>query len=597
MKFDKETVFAFILCLGMILVWGIYSKKANEKMVEEKRVEQESVAEKADAISSDAKALAENNERHNKPVETPIKNDTSTSKEDVSNHSKTEHGGLNPSDFRTERLGNSNITCEISVYDSSIERVEFLKFLDQKKTKNISFGYPLNPFDGLKVSIGDSVVKDIKVENKDGSITVIRTVSAGGSDLKIKQSFSLKGEYIVGSEISFLNVGSERVSIPALKVSAGSISDFKSMGGDQLQSEYFSINTCLASGGAVKSKPFKGKEFDEQQENPARWIALSNKYFCSILMPQEPFPEGNMMIASNLPTKGKNEKQSDELFQKNLKDNEKPKFPYISSQGILPLDLAPGETKTFSMSIFLGPKERPLLKSFDESATKVMHLGWNWLEPISQLLLSFLVKINKFVGNYGWSIIILTILIKLAFWPLAEKANTSARNMQKLQPIIQEIKEKYKGDPQKMHAKTMEIYKEHGVNPFGGCLPALLQLPVLFALYNTIGGAVEIRQSSFLWAIDLTRPDSLFIPGIPIPVNPLVLLMAGTMFLQQKMTPAVADPVQQKMMMLMPLIMLVMFYSVPSGLTLYWTVSQIISIIQLGMSKYMPLIKKTKGIA
>ena len=136
----------------------------------------------------------------------------------------------------------------------------------------------------------------------------------------------------------------------------------------------------------------------------------------------------------------------------------------------------------------------------------------------------------------------------------------------------------------------MLLYKEQKVNPIGGCLPILMQMPVFFALYNTLGSAVELRHSSFLWAGDLSRPDTIF--AIPLaslgslPFNPLILLMTGTMVIQQKLTPSVADPMQQKMMMMMPFIMLFMLYSLPSGLTLYWTVNQCISIVQLLHNKH-----------
>jgi YidC/Oxa1 family membrane protein insertase len=368
--------------------------------------------------------------------------------------------------------------------------------------------------------------------------------------------------------------------MPAFKISAGSISNLKNIAGDDTKQEYFSVDTCLASAGTIRTDPFKNKELLNQTENSARWIALSNKYFCSILLPKKPFSEGNTIKAFI------------------LKKDTPQAVPYLSSEGIVSLNLAPGENISSSYSIYTGPKERILLKNFDSSATKIMHLGWNWLEPISQLLLSFLVRLNNWLGNYGWSIIVLTVLVKLIFWPITEKANSSMKNMQKLQPLVQEIKEKYKNDPKQMNLKVMGLYKEHKVNPLGGCLPILLQIPVFFALYNTLNGAVELRQASFFWALDLSRPDSVcMIPLLQLPLNPLVLAMAATMFLQQKMTPVAADPMQQKMMMFMPLIMLVMLYSLPSGLTLYWTVSQIISIIQLGMNKYMPLLKKAKGTA
>lgn len=167
------------------------------------------------------------------------------------------------------------------------------------------------------------------------------------------------------------------------------------------------------------------------------------------------------------------------------------------------------------------------------------------------------------------------------------------KKMQKIQPAIKELREKYKEDKQKLNTKMMELYKKEGVNPLGGCLPILVQIPVFFALYWTLDGAIELRHQSFLWAIDLTQPDTIA-HIFSIPINPLAILMALTMVLQQKLTPVATDPMQAKMMMFMPLIMLIFLYSLPSGLTLYWTVSQIISIIQLMVNIYNDKKEKAK---
>jgi YidC/Oxa1 family membrane protein insertase len=215
-----------------------------------------------------------------------------------------------------------------------------------------------------------------------------------------------------------------------------------------------------------------------------------------------------------------------------------------------------------------------------------MHLAWGPLDWLAKFMLVALIMLKSFCGSYGWSIIVLTIIVRVVFWPVTQKANNSMKKMQKLQPKVAEIKEKFKDNPQQMNAKVMELYKIEKVNPLGGCLPILLQIPVFFALYATLDGAVELRQVSFLWAADLSRPDTIAVI-FGVPLNPLVLVMTALMVLQQKMTPAPADPMQQKMMMFMPVVMLFVLYSLPSGLTLYWTVSQVFSILQLYMTQKM----------
>ena len=162
------------------------------------------------------------------------------------------------------------------------------------------------------------------------------------------------------------------------------------------------------------------------------------------------------------------------------------------------------------------------------------------------------------------------------------------KKMQNIQPQIKELREKYKDNPQLMNSKMMELYRTEGVNPFGGCLPILLQIPVFFALYATREGAVELRQSSFLWCHDLAAADTVARVNLyffPLPINPLVLAMTALMMLQQRMTPMAGDPMQKRMMQMMPLVMLFFFYDLPSGLTLYWTVSNVFSIIQLRLQQ------------
>ena len=188
------------------------------------------------------------------------------------------------------------------------------------------------------------------------------------------------------------------------------------------------------------------------------------------------------------------------------------------------------------------------------------------------------------------SIIILTLLVRLLFYPVTAKANASMKKMQAVQPKIQELREKYKDNPQLLNTKMMELYRTEKVNPFGGCLPILLQIPVFFALYATLDGAVELRQVPFLWSHDLAAADTvaripLFLFGWSLPINPLVIAMTVLMVIQQRMTPMSMDPVQKKMMMAMPIVMLIFLYDLPSGLTLYWTVSNIFSIIQLRLQQ------------
>jgi YidC/Oxa1 family membrane protein insertase len=205
-----------------------------------------------------------------------------------------------------------------------------------------------------------------------------------------------------------------------------------------------------------------------------------------------------------------------------------------------------------------------------------------WMGFLSRLLLDGLVWIsNLFPAGIGWGmgIICLTLLVKLLFWPLSHKSTVSMRRMQALQPQLKELREKYKDDPTKMYRKQQELFKENKVSQLGGCLPMLFQIPVFFALFNTFRNAVELRHAGFLWAFDLSMPDTLFFSPAFLPIRPLAILMGATMYWQQKITPS-PDPNQAKMMNMMTLFFMVLFYGMPSALTLYMTVNYVLGITQ-----------------
>jgi YidC/Oxa1 family membrane protein insertase len=208
--------------------------------------------------------------------------------------------------------------------------------------------------------------------------------------------------------------------------------------------------------------------------------------------------------------------------------------------------------------------------------------------------------VHGVIHDYGFSIIILTACVKAVLWPLQNKANRSMRKMSVLQPRMQELREKYKDDPTRMNQEVMKLYKEHGVNPVGGCLPMLIQFPIFFGLLYMLGQAAELRNASFLWVRDLSQPDTLFvIPGmgwIPIlstvgvglPINVLPLLMGATNLWLMRMTPKTGDPTQQRLMVFMPLIFLIFCYNFAAALALYYTTQNLFTILQLYQNRKQP---------
>jgi YidC/Oxa1 family membrane protein insertase len=246
-----------------------------------------------------------------------------------------------------------------------------------------------------------------------------------------------------------------------------------------------------------------------------------------------------------------------------------------------------GQAANQHYTVFIGPKEIDTLKAVGKGIERSIDFGIFWF--ISIPLLYILHFFHRFTASYGVDIIILTVLIKVLMAPLTHKSYVSMKQMQKLQPQMERLKERYNEDKEKLNKEIMALYRRNGVNPLGGCLPMVLQLPVFYGLYNCLGTPIELRHAPFLWIKDLSRPDwqSLafsvpswwpsFLPG-GIPV--LTILMGASMFMQQWMTPTAGDPNQRKMMMLMPLMFTFMFVSFPAGLTVYWLVNNLLTIGQ-----------------
>ena len=316
----------------------------------------------------------------------------------------------------------------------------------------------------------------------------------------------------------------------------------------------------------VDAPDFEGKP-EKNLSGVIDWVAARNKYFALALIPAVGTSEGAYIEGSRLPMpdKGAVERYSIAL-----------KMPFKASQ-----------EEGGSFMVYFGPVDIDLLRSYDIGLEQIISLGWSWLiRPISEYvmlpLMSFLYYV---VPNWGLVIIIFSIIIKIALHPLSKSSMKSMKKMQALQPMMDEIRAKYKDEPEKMNQQIMNLYKEYGVNPAGGCVPLLLQFPILIALYNVFRNAIELRQAGFFWWInDLSIPDVIFTLPFEIPffgirdVSGLALLMGITMFIQQKMT--VKDPRQKAMVWMMPIMMTLLFNGFPSGLNLYYFVFNLLSIGQ-----------------
>ncbi|MFN2377447.1 MAG: membrane protein insertase YidC [Candidatus Binatia bacterium] len=237
--------------------------------------------------------------------------------------------------------------------------------------------------------------------------------------------------------------------------------------------------------------------------------------------------------------------------------------------------------------LYVGPKSFEELEKADASLVHAIDLGWFWF--VAKPLFLALRMIEAAVGNYGWAIILLTVAVRVAFYPVNQKQMEAMKGMQRIQPEVKKLQERFANDREKMNAEMMELYRRHKVNPRAGCLPMLIQLPVFIGLYNVLLQSIELRHAPFFgWMNDLSQPDrlgSLAIPFVePAGIPVMTLLMGASMILQQKMTPSTADPAQQRIMMIMPVVFTVMFVNFPAGLVLYWLSNNVLSIGQQWLS-------------
>ncbi|MBI5787277.1 MAG: membrane protein insertase YidC [Candidatus Schekmanbacteria bacterium] len=306
-------------------------------------------------------------------------------------------------------------------------------------------------------------------------------------------------------------------------------------------SHHYTGPSSWIDGELVNHKPadIKGKSF---HKGKISWTALQNVYFSSILIPKTDTAE--IVVA---------------------KEDSSLSIGVSGGQN----ELAPGAQVTGEFGLYAGPKKIENLSALNMNLDKIIDYGW--FEFLARPLIRVLKFSHTFTKNYGWDIVLLTILIKIVFYPLTASSFKSMRKMQVLQPKMNALRKKYKSDPQKLNAEIIDLYKKHKVNPVGGCLPMLLQIPVFFALYKSLLVSIELRHAPFMfWLTDLSAKDPYYVTPV---------LMGISMFVQQKMTPA-ADPNQAKVMLFMPLIFTFMFLNFPSGLVVYWLVNNVLGIAQ-----------------
>jgi YidC/Oxa1 family membrane protein insertase len=435
--------------------------------------------------------------------------------------------------------------------------------------------------------------------SEDGRQAVI---SKEFNNLVFERTITLGDGYLLDISDRFVAAGTQPDVLPAFRILTGHMqnpADMKAQKGLSL----LGVDTYTPAGGIN----FWGRKLNKlfkQADKPAAldtvpqdmrgvavdWVAAKNKFFTQILRPDEPIATMAILCSRDVAQKGT--------------------IPHdiAAALAFQPMQIATDDALELDYTYYIGPKRYSVLKAAGNNMEGVMEFetigafSWmNWLmEPSRKALLWSLNLFHGIVHSYGIAIILLTLVIRILFWPLTHKSTESMRRMQELQPEIKAIQAKYKKDPQRMQQETMKLYKEKKVNPMGGCLPMFVQIPVFIALFTVLRNAIELRYAGFLWIADLSAPENLLMGKVPFvhSLNILPLVMSASMVWQQKMTtPATAatpeQQQQQKMMMIMmPLMMLFFFYSMPSGLVLYWTTSNLLMIAQTGIRNLRNKVKE-----
>jgi YidC/Oxa1 family membrane protein insertase len=548
---DKKSLLAVVLSLVVIFAWQIFFAQKSVKKQPEPAQQQQGAATTVDpkqevvketaaepakpAASRTVLSRSATGTEIDIPVETPFYSATFTTR-----------GGA----LKSFKLKNYRKTL---AKDS--DPIELVHVTDGMP-RPLTVTFPESNIDIRPDSLFSADIKSLDLTNTEDSRQLTFTLSYP-NEIKVEKTYTFHpGKFVFDLEIKVHNLASFPINQSAL-----------------LAWHQF-VDPKVATDSYTHEGPlsFISKSIDRYEVNKMEsakllgpnvaWGGFENKYFIASLISQNPTLTSIALSkdARNMVT--------------------------VSLKGP-PNIIPPGQAGLFSYALYLGPKDHDLLKAQGVGLENAIDFG-DWLKWLAMPLLVSMKFLYGFVHNYGVAIIILTLLIKIIFWPLGNKSYKSMKDMQKLQPKLAELREKYKNDKTKIGQETMALYKAHKVSPMGGCLPMVIQIPVFFGLYKTLLYAIELRHAPFMWWIqDLSAPDTLFghIPLVlPViggfAIGPLPILMGATMFIQQKMSPPAGEPMQQKLMLWMPVIFTFMFLNFPSGLVLYWLFQNILSIGQ-----------------
>jgi YidC/Oxa1 family membrane protein insertase len=538
MEINKRTILWIVFAVSLVVLW-------NDWMVSNGKQSMFSAAPPAKVATTTPAAA--------RPADLPAAGAAAAP-------GSTVPGAAAPAQAQRITITTDVVKADIDTAGGVIKRLELLKYRDrndQKKNQVLFDVSGTNTYVAQTGLIGNSPAGALPNHNTvfvarpgertlDGNGQVQLVLEAEQGGVKLTKTFTFKrGDYVIGVRHDVTNLTETPVA-PSLYLQLEH--DGSEPKGESYFNRTYITPTLYTSADKYQKLTFekieKGSAEHATKANDG-WIAISQHFFVSAFIPPERAPR--------------------DIYTKKVDTN------LYAIGSVMPLGtVAPGATMSTETRLYSGPQDEKALEHVAPGLELVKDYGWATI--IAKPIFWTMDKIHSLLGNWGWTIIAFTILIKLLFFPLSAAGYRSMGKMKTLTPKMQAIRERYKNDPQKMNQATMELYKAEKINPLGGCLPILVQMPVFIALYWVLQASVEMRGAPWVgWIQDLTQPDPWFI---------LPVLYAISMFLTQKMNPAPADPVQAKMMLFMPVAFSVMFFFFPSGLVLYWVVNNLISMAQ-----------------
>jgi len=488
---------------------------------------------------------------------------------------------------KIETLRNSDVELRLTNRGGGIKEAVLLRQIAEKGQRvvlNSAQSAPIGAIIDSRETLGTPTLPEFTASTESNSVVQFERTTAEQVAVRKKFFFEKspenKDNYVIEMDVDLENKGSKPYQSAGYFVALGSAAPIHSKD----YPSYTRLVWCVdgrakgidvgwfgSSSGFLGLGQRAARPYYQENIAGAEWVAVSNQFFTTLMAPLTAKATG--------------------VWGRNFDIERSPDQKLLGIEGAMGMpgfQLQPGQTYSARFEIYAGSKLYHRLAQLPHNEAEVLDFGM--FKIVCQFLLNFMNLLNSWLHDYGLAILALTTIIKLTLWPIQNRANRSMRQMAALNPKMQELREKYKDDPTRMNQELMKLYKQYGINPVGGCLPMMIQIPIFFGLFKMLGQAVELRNAKFLWVKDLSQPDTIaHLPLLGWPVNIIPLCMAATQIWLMAMTPKTGDPTQRRIMMFTPLIFLFICYNFAAALALYYTAQNLFSILQFYQNKRQPM--------